>query len=370
MFHHVSPVVARGPYAKALTISPQEFERELVWLQARGCRTVSVDNLVLDARRGILAPCETALTFDDGYDDVARYALPLLEQYHDVATFYIVSGYVGTAGHVSVTQLKTLRAAGMEIGAHTVHHVDLTLLSTSRAQHEVAGSAASLQRWLATPISSFAYPAGKVNAAVAATVSASGFMNAVTTAPGRVTASSNPYLLPRYRVLRGGGMHLLSQVLGRGGGAVAESQSELAHIARERIEGNDPSGAEAVALALLDREFPEQVLKVHVLASQTASVAGIMLSGVKFHRPLTRGQFSADVKDMVELAFEAVPHLDEVDVWAIVPVSVNAGAVTSGDYAIPTSRTVFSVAVRHQDEAAIGSPVDLGIIYWDPRFLR
>lgn len=369
MYHHVSPTVQRAPYARALTVTPAEFAGQLAWLHRHGCVAVSVDELLRNSRAGTLAPCEVALTFDDGYADEVTIASPMLRRFGDTATFYIPTGYVGAPGHVSVAQLRSLQREGMEIGAHTVHHVDLTELSPARAAQEIGDSATSLRRWIDARVSTFAYPAGRVNAAVAARVRVLGFANAVTTQPGYVTERSDRFELPRYRIERGGGLALMVALL-RGAVRGNDAESELEHIARERVAGNDPKAAEAIAVALLARKFPEQILKVHVLASQPATVAGVVLSGVKFHRTVSRQQFSEDVRKMVELAFDAAPNVREVDVWATIPIAVGAGTPVSGDYAAPTAKTVFSAAVPRTQKEASGAGIDLGLVYWDEHFLR
>jgi peptidoglycan/xylan/chitin deacetylase (PgdA/CDA1 family) len=369
MYHHVSPTVLAGPYTRALTVTPEELRGQLAWLRAHGCRAVSVDALYFDARRGTLAPCEAALTFDDGYADVATFALPLLREFDTPGTFYVATGNVGAPGHLTVAQLRALHAAGMEIGAHTAHHVDLTTLPHRQAAQEIEASAASLRRWLKTPITSFAYPAGQFSASVVASVRDALFDNAVTTLPGDVTAAVDRYELPRYRIERGGGRNLIEAVFGRRPTAVAAGPVALAHIARERIAGNAPAVEEDIAVALLARSFPEQILKVHVLVLRPATVAGIVLSGVKLHHARNRMQFEADVALMVRLAFGAAPSLDEVDVWATVPIAHPAGAPVSGDYAVPTSETVFSSAVT-RSQAGESGRIDLGKTYWDPQFLR
>ena len=369
MYHHVSPTVLPGPYARALTVTPQEFAAQLSWLRQKGCRMTVVDKLVTDVHGGQTGACEAALTFDDGYDDVATYALPLLDQAGARATFYIATGYVGQSGHVSAQQLRSLAAAGMEVGAHTVHHVDLTALDRAQARDEIQASAESLRRWLDRPVSAFAYPAGRYDTAVAQDVARAGLATAVTTDPGDVTPSSDSYALPRYRIERGTGLALMKAVFAdapRATQGAATVPTTLAHIARERIAGNAPDVAEAVAVAILAHRFPEQVLKVHVLALPSATVAGIVLSGVKFHAPVDRRQFASDVQMMIDLGLQAAPAVDEVDVWATVPLPVQAGAQVSGDYAVPTSRTVFSCAVTRTQAA--GTP-GLGLTYWDPTFL-
>jgi peptidoglycan/xylan/chitin deacetylase (PgdA/CDA1 family) len=372
MYHHVSPTIAAGPYARALTVTPAEFAGQLAWLRAHSCLAVSVDRLLRDARGWAFARCEVALTFDDGYQDAALFAEPLLKHYGDTGTFYISTGFVSTAGHVSLAQIRVLHHDGMEIGAHTVHHVDLTAISGAMAQNEIAASARSLRQWLRAPVSTFAYPAGEVNVQVASSVEALHFDNAVTTQPGVVTARSERYELPRYRIERGTGLRVMAAVLGdaypRTAAKPGSSQRALEHIAWERIAGNAPDIAEAIGVALLARKFPEQILKVHVLALQPAMVAGVMLSGVKFHRTVDRAEFGADVREMIGRAFAAAPQVGEVDVWAIVPMAVSPGTTVSGDYAAPTSKTVFSAAVMREAGERSGH-WGLGVTYWDPQWL-
>jgi peptidoglycan/xylan/chitin deacetylase (PgdA/CDA1 family) len=362
MYHHVSPVVQPGIYQRALTVTPDEFEQQLRWLRSRGCEIVTVDRVWADAVRGILSPCEAALTFDDGYADVAQYAIPRVLQQNAQATLYVTTGFVGHAGHLTIASVRAAHQLGMEIGAHTIHHVDLTKLPHGGAQYEIEGSKQALEAWLDAPVSTFAYPAGSVNAQVAAAVAGAHFINAVTTVPGTIGPADNPYELPRYRVLRGQGIALLTSVFGRATQPAVHSWDALTHIARERIEGNDSKVAEAIAVALLARQFPEQIVKVHVDAVTPATVAGIVLSGVKFHAAVSRERFVGDVRKMVDTAFAAAPAVDEVDVWATVPVAVPAQATVSGDYATPVERTVFSAAVQRSVHAA--ADWQLGITYW------
>jgi peptidoglycan/xylan/chitin deacetylase (PgdA/CDA1 family) len=361
MYHHVSPAVQPGIYQRALTVSPAEFEGQLRWLRSRGCELVTVDRIWADAVHHALSRCEAAVTFDDGYADVARYALPLLQRYGANATFYIATGFVGSSGHMTVADLRAAQRRGIEIGAHTVHHVDLARLPSASAAREIDESQSALQRWLAAPVTTFAYPAGSYNRSVEAALARAHFATAVTTQPGTLSASDDAYALPRYRVVHGRGLGLLAGVFAQADRSPA-SWTALEHIARERIEGNDPKAAEAVAVALLARRFPEQIMKVHAVALTPATVVGIVLSGVKFHAAVNRGRFAQDVREMIDTAFGAAPAADEVDVWAVVPIGVPAGAIVSGDYAASTERTVFSAAMlRSAYTANSGS---LGVTYW------
>lgn len=65
--------------------------------------------------------------------------------------------------HLMMTaqQVKALRAAGMGIGAHTVHHPILACLEPDEAEQEIVGSRDYLQGLLGEPVTLFAYPNGK-----------------------------------------------------------------------------------------------------------------------------------------------------------------------------------------------------------------
>jgi peptidoglycan/xylan/chitin deacetylase (PgdA/CDA1 family) len=68
---------------------------------------------------------------------------------------------------MSWTDLEQLVRDGFEIGAHTRTHPDLTGLDASRVDEECAGSADRIASELGRRPGSFAYPYGRVNAAVA-----------------------------------------------------------------------------------------------------------------------------------------------------------------------------------------------------------
>ena len=103
---------------------------------------------------------------------------------------------------------------------------------------------------------------------------------------------------------------------------------------------------------------------------QPAAVAGILLSGVKFHDAMNARRFQADVRSMVRTAFSSDTALDEVDVWATVPIAVGAGLPVSGDFAVPASRTVFSSAVTAKSDAKGERRLTFGTEYWDAVWTR
>jgi hypothetical protein len=127
--------------------------------------------------------------------------------------------------------------------------------------------------------------------------------------------------------------------------------SVTATDAYARASGNRKGLAVTIGRALFRTEWPAQVLNVYADGIDHHNVAGLHISGVHFHHPLSRAQFISEIGDLVERAFAAAP-IEEVDVWASVPLNVGKGVVVAGDLAKPTFRTVFTVSVRRGEGTA------------------
>jgi peptidoglycan/xylan/chitin deacetylase (PgdA/CDA1 family) len=106
-------------------------------------------------------------------------------------------------GFLNVAQIRQLEHAGMDVGDHTAHHLDLPLLSPEQLSHETAGSRQTLESVLGHPVYFFAYPFGAYNATVVRAVQAAGFTMAYTTAGGAVETTAAPLEMPRLHVGRG-----------------------------------------------------------------------------------------------------------------------------------------------------------------------
>ncbi len=133
-----------------------------------------------------------------------------------------------------------------------------------------------------------------------------------------------------------------------------------------RASGNRRASATAIGRALFTTEWPAQVLNVYADGVGAHEVAGLRISGVKFHRRIGRLQFVAEVRSLIERTFAAAP-VGEVDVWAQIPIPVRKGAVVSGDKAVPTSRNVFTITVRRGESASSMTErmLDGRNVYWD-----
>jgi peptidoglycan/xylan/chitin deacetylase (PgdA/CDA1 family) len=200
MYHYVRDVDAElDPVGYRLSVSPATFAAQLEWLSQEGYTPVRMDRAAACLRGEQQCPPQAiVLTFDDGYADAYTHALPLLQEYGFVATFYIITSYVGTEGYMGWDELRAMRDAGMDIGAHSMTHPDLTALSQSQAYDQVASSREQLEDTLQVPVTSFCYPGGKFDTATRSLVVDAGYTSAVTTM--QHADQSDLYTLPRIRV--------------------------------------------------------------------------------------------------------------------------------------------------------------------------
>ncbi len=99
-------------------------------------------------------------------------------------------------------QVRSLHAAGMEIGAHTVNHPILTALPDDEARRELQQGRDALQQLIQTPVVTLAYPNGRPGTDYdqrhVAIARGLGFQQAVTTAVGVASAGDDLFQLPRF----------------------------------------------------------------------------------------------------------------------------------------------------------------------------
>lgn len=103
---------------------------------------------------------------------------------------------------MNTAKLRSLRSAGMGIGAHTVSHPILARLDSEAARTEIERGRCDLEEQLGERVSLFAYPNGKpqedYTPRCVGLVKELGFEAAVTTAPGAMRSSTDPWQIPRF----------------------------------------------------------------------------------------------------------------------------------------------------------------------------
>lgn len=99
-------------------------------------------------------------------------------------------------------EVRSLRRAGMQIGAHTVSHPILATLDAGEKRREIVESKQVLETILGEPVDLFAYPNGKpgedYDAESVRIVREAGFTAALTTARGAAHRQTDPFQIPRF----------------------------------------------------------------------------------------------------------------------------------------------------------------------------
>jgi peptidoglycan/xylan/chitin deacetylase (PgdA/CDA1 family) len=189
-----------------ISVAPRVFRDQVRWLATGPVRVLGLAELLRDDGPGDAV----AITFDDGFANLAAVGAPALQEHGLGATVFAVSEHVGgtnawggrtdprvpTLPLCNWATLGTLAASGFEIGAHTRHHSDLTTCSTAAIEDEIAGSCSRLREELGLPIRSFAYPYGSTDDRVA-DVAGRHVALAVTTELRPLGAHDDAHRLPR-----------------------------------------------------------------------------------------------------------------------------------------------------------------------------
>jgi len=129
------------------------------------------------------------LTFDDGWSSQYE-AYKQLKQFNFKGTLYIISSLIGKEDRLTLDNLKDVYNNGWDICNHTVHHDNLTKVSTKRAYDEIYGCSA----WILghgfkrdMGYKHLAYPEGGYNDNIINILKKQGFLTARTTNPGSDT---------------------------------------------------------------------------------------------------------------------------------------------------------------------------------------
>lgn len=271
VYHRVG--VDRDPYVPARHVAG--FERQMRFL-SRHYRVLSLTALLAAAKRNEIPRRAVAVTFDDGYEDVYTFALPVLQRCRIPAMVYLATGFVQSGDAMwndrigaairdtrrekldavgegmrdlplrteeerrqalayvlgllkrrppderdeltgavvrslgvreerlprmlSWDQVRHMRDAGIEFGAHTVRHPILSCVPAGEAMGEIVESKRTIEGEVQQPVLHFAYPNGRAsdfNAATKRLLVNAGFESAVSTIFGCNTRETDRYALRR-----------------------------------------------------------------------------------------------------------------------------------------------------------------------------
>jgi peptidoglycan/xylan/chitin deacetylase (PgdA/CDA1 family) len=160
--------------ASVISFPVNLFKRGMASLHGNAYRTLNLTGIIDHLQHGIPFPAQSfVITFDDGYQSVYEEAFPILQSYGFSAIVFLTTG---SRGHqtdalrlpsmcgrsmLSWSEIREMQRCGIEFGAHTLTHPDLTRLSIKSAEREICESKAIIENALSTSVASFAYPYGR-----------------------------------------------------------------------------------------------------------------------------------------------------------------------------------------------------------------
>ena len=202
MYHHVNDTTPKQPLALGLTFPTPQFEAHLRYLATHKIVTMTAGELIDVLDRGHLPQRVAVLTFDDGYADAADVVTPLLARHGARATFFVNAGTIGLRNHLTWRNLRAMRSAGNEIGAHGMYHLDLSTLDRAGQMHEAGDCVARIERFIGFRPVSYAYASGAYNSTTLSVMRSIGIRSAWTERSNWVRDDRNPYEMPRLRISR------------------------------------------------------------------------------------------------------------------------------------------------------------------------
>lgn len=147
-------------------ISPEDLEFQLRYL-GHNFKIKTVAEIVEHISTGKkTSDILVGITFDDGYIDNYKYALPLLQKYNFPAMFFINPNIIDLQYKSFMSWEEIIEIANMDLiqfGSHGLSHLPLSVLEKEDTEIEIRKSKIILESKLKKEISYFAYPFGMVH---------------------------------------------------------------------------------------------------------------------------------------------------------------------------------------------------------------
>jgi len=187
-----------APTHRPYALSPTEFRAHLMAGCGAARSTITAGQVPSE-----LGGAFFCLTFDDGCASDYVEAFPALLEVGMRATFFVVPTLVGTAGHVTWSQLREMTAAGMEIGSHSLTHPFVHELDAAGIRREFGESKTMLEDRLGSAVRSASLPHGWEPPGFESVLEELGYRAFCTSRLAWWHPGDRPLAIPRVAVRRG-----------------------------------------------------------------------------------------------------------------------------------------------------------------------
>src|SRR5258708_2586746 len=163
-YHHIQDLdQAKAAGHAQFTVGPQFFRKQMQYLKDRQYNVISMQSLIDFFDHGAkLAKKPILITVDDGYDDFANYAVPILREFHYPSTLFTPTGLIQNPGYLTWSKLNEFGHDGSVLVAnHTWSHHNMQA-STAVVEHEITTAEKQLKDHGFDAPKVFAYPYGLV----------------------------------------------------------------------------------------------------------------------------------------------------------------------------------------------------------------
>lgn len=188
LFHKVTPKWEVG----ISCVKPNVFRKMMTMLKEQGWQTILPSHLLNDYSKQKIREKSFILTFDDGYDCLYEYVLPILNELDFQAIVFIPTKFIGKRNdwdhhllgrefhHLKSSQIKSLIEHGWEVGSHTVSHRSSLEIDDVTLREEFLNSRLELENLLGIRINWISFPFGRWDPNVLQIAIGSGYSGAIT----------------------------------------------------------------------------------------------------------------------------------------------------------------------------------------------
>jgi len=195
-----------------LAVGPGSFAEQMDYLASEAYGVVDLLSAIDLLESGKPLARTVALTFDDGFLDLAEHALPILSEHGFRGTVFVAPAV--TDGRTSfpwyhgeqpplltwedIVELD--RDGTLRFEAHSLTHPNLPALDAAAAREEIVGSKRELENHLGRVVRAFSYPSGLYGEREEQLVAEAGYQVAVSCEPGVNSRSTDRFAMRRRQV--------------------------------------------------------------------------------------------------------------------------------------------------------------------------
>lgn len=207
MYHSIEKM-PKSVLMRSMHVPPNRFNFQMWLLKILGYKGLSIKEIkpFLDGeKQGKVV----GITFDDGYKNNLKNAAPILRKYGFSATCYIVSDCIGSFNSwdfdkglpklplMDKSDIQKWLESGMDIGAHSKSHIDLTQINQKDLIKEINSCKEDLEKLFDVEVTDFCFPYGRFNEFVCKQTEIAKFITATTMNRGKAQFDSSKFMLPR-----------------------------------------------------------------------------------------------------------------------------------------------------------------------------